>query len=78
MVIKRTTIKGLAFDLLIEEVNERTSAGGLICYMASVYRVEKGTGAKQLIRRSRLPGAADEMRRQYERDGLQALRRLAA
>lgn len=78
MAIKRTTIRGLAFDLLIEEVNERTSAGGLICYLASVYRVEKATGARTLIRRSRLPGAADEMRREYKRDGIQALRRLAA
>ncbi|MGX5722826.1 hypothetical protein [Shinella zoogloeoides] len=77
MAIKTTTIKGLAFDLLIEEVNERTKAGGLICYLASIYRVEKGTGAKQLIRRSRLVGAADEMRREYERDGIRALRRAA-
>ncbi|MQB34726.1 hypothetical protein [Rhizobium rhizogenes] len=77
MAITTTLIPGLTFNLLIEEVNERAPCGGLICYLASIYRVEKATSVRHLVRRSRLPGAADDMKRAIQRDGIQAFRRLA-
>ena len=77
MAITTTLIPGLTFNLLIEEVNERAPCGGLICYLASIYRVEKATSVRHLVRRSRLPGAADSMKREIQRDGIQAFRRLA-
>ncbi|UWM76053.1 hypothetical protein N1937_02040 [Rhizobium sp. WSM4643] len=76
MQIIVTTFPGLTFDLLVEEVNHRDPAGRLLCYLASIYRQEKGTVARHLIRRSRLPGSADAMRHELQRDGIQAFRRL--
>lgn len=71
-----TTIPGLTFDLLVEEINHRDNSGGLLCYMARVYKRDKATGAMQLLRRSRLPGSAAELKKEYQRDGIQAFRRL--
>lgn len=76
MEIKTTTIPGLTFSAMVEEVNHRDSFGGLICYIATLYRVDMKTSARHLIRRSRIPGAAAEMKREFERDGIQAFRRL--
>lgn len=75
MKISTTIIPGLAFDLLIEEVNHRDAGGRLLCYLASIYRQNKGTSVRHLVRRSRVPGAADVMRREIERDGIQSFRR---
>ncbi len=76
MEIKTTTIPGLTFSVQVEEVNYRDSVGGLICYMATLYRIDMKTSARHLIRRSRIPGAAAEMKKEFERDGIQAFRRL--
>ncbi|MGO6833404.1 hypothetical protein ACCS37_32260 [Rhizobium ruizarguesonis] len=76
MHIKRTTISGLTFNLIVEEVNHQDTSGGLICYLASLYKIDPKTSAQHLIRRSRIPGAADAMRREYQRDGIRGFRRL--
>ncbi len=77
MTVKTTLIPGLTFNLLIEEVNERAPCGGLLCYVASIYAVEKATSVRRLVGKSRLPGAADEMKREIQRDGIQAFRRFS-
>jgi hypothetical protein len=77
MAVKTTLIPGLTFNLLIEEVNERAPCGSLLCYVASIYRIEKTTSVRRLIGKSRLPGAAEEMKREIQRDGIQAFRRFA-
>ncbi|WP_065092284.1 MULTISPECIES: hypothetical protein [unclassified Rhizobium] len=76
MEIKRTTIPGLTFAVEVEEVNHRDHTGGLICYLASLYRLDPKTKARHLVRRSRIPGAADDMRREFRHGGIQAFRRL--
>lgn len=76
MEVKTTTIPGLTFNVQIEEVNHRDRLGGLICYLATLYRLDRKTATRHMIRRSRVPGTADAMRREFERDGIQAFRRL--
>lgn len=76
MEIKRTTIPGLTFSIIVEEVNQRDPVGGLICYVALVYKVDPKTSTRHLLRRSRIPGAADQLRREFQRDGLRAFHRL--
>jgi hypothetical protein len=78
MQVNTTTIPGLTFAIQIEEVNHRDSLGRLICYLASLYRLDPKTSARHLVRRSRIPGAADDMKREFQRDGIQAFRRLEA
>jgi hypothetical protein len=75
VAITSTTFQGLTFNLLVEEFADRDTAGRLNGYLASIYRIEKGTSVRRLIRRSRLPGAAAEMKKQFDRDGIQAFRR---
>lgn len=77
MGITITVIQGLTFNLVIEEVNERDPRGHVICYLASIYKQDRATCAWRLLRRSRLPGAAAEMTREIQRDGIRAFRRLA-
>lgn len=73
---KRTTIiKGLSFNVLIEEVHQTDGKGGLICYVASIYLQEHGTDEKRLVRRSRIVGAADDLRREIKRDGIRVFDR---
>lgn len=78
MEIKRTTIPGLTFSVVVEEVNDRDALGRLICYVAYLYRLDPKTQVRHLVRRSRIPGAADDMRQEFKRDGIQAFRRLEA
>lgn len=75
MAIRTTVFRGLAYNVLIEEFHDRDAAGHLNGYVASIY-VETAS-ARHLIRRSRLPGAAEHLRREIERDGIQAFRRFA-
>ncbi|MBD9640903.1 hypothetical protein IB277_31885 [Ensifer sp. ENS07] len=77
MAITSTTFQGVTFNLLVEEFADRDAAGRLNAYLASTYKIEKGTSARLLIRRSRLPGAAAAMRDEIERDGIQAFRRFS-
>lgn len=78
MQIKTTTIPGLTFAVEIEEVNHRDPLGGLICYLASLYRLDPKTRARHLVRRSRIPGSASDMKREFQRDGIRAFRCLEA
>lgn len=78
MQIRTTTIPGLTFSVQVEEVNHRDQFGGLICYLASIYRIDHKTSARSLLRRSRVPGTADVMKREFERDGIRAFRRFEA
>ncbi|TAV12597.1 hypothetical protein ELI37_19870 [Rhizobium leguminosarum] len=66
----------MTFTILIEELDERGPAGDLICYIASVYRLPDTVGDKQLLFRSRIPGAATTLRNEIARDGLRAFDRL--
>lgn len=75
MQVKTTTIPGLAYSVQVEEVNHLDPMGGLICYLASLYRVDPKTSVRTLLKRSRIPGAASDMRREFQRDGIQAFRR---
>ncbi|TCQ07670.1 hypothetical protein C8J34_104131 [Rhizobium sp. PP-F2F-G36] len=75
MTTKLTTIPGLTFDLIIEEVNVRSLNGGLICYFATIYKKDRDSSIRRLIRRSRLPGAAADMTREIQQDGIRAFRR---
>lgn len=76
MTITTTQFRGLTFTILVEEFHDRSPDGKLIGYLASIYTQDKATAMRRLIRRSRLPGAASEMKRQIERDGIRAFRRL--
>ncbi|MFK3777272.1 hypothetical protein [Agrobacterium sp. NPDC089420] len=75
MQVKTTTIPGLIFAVQVEEVNHLDPVGGLICYLASLYRIDPKTSARTLLKRSRIPGAAADMKREFQRDGIQAFRR---
>ncbi|PZM10183.1 hypothetical protein CPY51_23780 [Rhizobium tubonense] len=72
-----TKIRGLTVNVEVVEVEHRDQNGGLLCYIASIYIQQHGSAEKQLIRRSRLPGAAVEMRKAIQRDGIRAFDRIA-
>jgi hypothetical protein len=78
MQVFTTTIPGLTFSVQVEEINHRDQFGGLICYLASLYRLDPKTSSRHLVRRSRIPGAAADMRREFRQGGIQAFRRLEA
>lgn len=68
--IKTTIIRGLTFDVLIEEVHDQDGHGALLCYLASIYIRPKGSDQKRLVKRSRLPGAADLLRKEIKEKGI--------
>jgi len=70
MQTKTTLVKGLTFDILIEEIQHQDKNGGQICYLASIYVVFKGATTKRLVRRSRIVGAAEELTKEIRRDGI--------
>ena len=72
---KTTVIKGLSFNILVEEVQHIDGKGGLICYVASIYLQEHGAIEKRLVRRSRIVGAAADLKQQIKRDGIQVFDR---
>ena len=72
---KTTLLKGLSFNLLVEEVHHTDPKGGLLCYVASIYLQEHGATDKRLVGRSRIVGAAAELKRQIGRDGIQVFDR---
>lgn len=73
---KITEIRGLTVNTIIEEVHHEHATGGLICYFASIYIQPHGSAEKKLVRKSRLPGAAAELRREIQRNGIRAFGRL--
>ncbi|MEQ9068466.1 MAG: hypothetical protein RLO18_17145 [Gimesia chilikensis] len=77
MTIRITRIKGLHVDIIIEEFEDRDTAGHLNAYFAAIYKQAKDSPNKTPIGRSRIPNAASEIRREIKSGGLQAFRRLA-
>jgi len=73
-----TRIKGLTVNIIIEETHHQHEKGGLICYVASIYVQPHGSKEKKLVRKSRLPGAAAQLRLEIQRDGIQAFDRIKA
>lgn len=71
-----TRIRGLTVNIIIEEVHHEHATGGLICYFASIYIQPHGSEERRLVRRSRVPGAAEELRKEIQKDGLRAFDRL--
>ncbi|MGO6935872.1 hypothetical protein ACCS97_29530 [Rhizobium ruizarguesonis] len=76
MTTTKTRFQGLTFNILVEEFHDKSADGRLIGYLASIYTQDKVSAERRLIRRSRLPGAATEMKLAIEREGIQAFRRL--
>lgn len=77
MAITTTVFKGLKFNIVVEEFHEMDARGHLLGYLASTYKQDKVTSVQHLLHRSRLPGAAEAMKREIQRDGLQSFRRFA-
>lgn len=73
-----TKIRGLTVNIEVVEVEHRDQLGGLIWYHAAIYIQHRGSTERQLVRRSRLPGAAAELRREIQRDGIRAFHRIGA
>ncbi len=78
MYHRTTKIRGLTVNIIIEEVHHEHVKGGLICYIPSIYVQPHGSAEKRLVRRSRLPGAAQELKREIQKDGLRAFDRFGA
>jgi len=76
MKTKTTTFKGLTFDIVVEEAQQADQDGGRLWYLAAVY-VRDRSGAKTLVRKSRLPGAAEELAAMVRRDGLRVFDRFS-
>ncbi|WP_332302533.1 hypothetical protein [Rhizobium sp. GR12] len=75
MIVTTTRIRALTFTVLIEEATSAAPDGQSLFYLASVYKLTDD-GSKQLLRRSRLPGAALTLKIELQRDGLRAFDRL--
>ncbi|SSC64529.1 hypothetical protein [Ciceribacter selenitireducens] len=73
-----TKIKGLTVNVEIVEVSQADKNGGILCYVAAIYIQAHGSAEKRLVRKSRLPGAAAELKREIQRDGLRAFYKLTA
>ena len=75
MKLKVSVVRGLAYDIIIEELDERDERGAILFYVASIYWRSQITASKNLIRRSRLPGIGAIIIRELQHDGIRALRR---
>lgn len=73
-----TKIRGLTVNVEVLEVHDQDANGGTIWYYAAFYVQVHGRAGKRLMRRSRLPGAAAELKKEIAKNGLQAFRRLIA
>lgn len=71
-----TRIRGLTVNIEVVEVCQTDANGGTIWYHAAIYIQAHGSTEKRLVRRSRLPGAAAELRREIQRDGIRAFDRI--
>jgi hypothetical protein len=71
-----TKIRGLTVNIEIIEVSHKDLHGGTIWYHAAIWVQRHGSVEKTLVRKSRLPGAAAELRKEIQRDGLRAFDRL--
>nr|WP_316654113.1 hypothetical protein [uncultured Gellertiella sp.] len=75
MEIKTITFRGLTFDILVEEAKSHDAQGGRLWYLAAIYVRERGKQEAQLVRKTRLPGAADELAASIRKDGLRVFDR---
>lgn len=71
-----TKIKGITVNIIIEETHHQHEKAGLICYIAAIYIQKHGSAEKRLVRKSRLPGAADTIRQEIQRKGIRAFDRI--
>lgn len=78
METKTTTIKGLAIDVVVVEIMQTDAAGAVLWYVATISIRERRTGIKKHVRRTRVPGSAQELARAVQRLGVRALDHLAA
>lgn len=78
MKTKTKTFRGLTFDILVEEAEAMDASGGRLWYLAAVYVREHGQQQRHLVRKSRLPGAAEELAAAIRRDGLRVFDRVKA
>ncbi|MGO7637597.1 hypothetical protein [Rhizobium leguminosarum] len=72
MQTKTTTIRGLAFDVVVIETSHQDERGVLF-YSAQVLVRERKTGAQRLLRRTRIPGSGQHLARDVQRLGVRAL-----
>ncbi|RVO61800.1 hypothetical protein [Sinorhizobium meliloti] len=72
METKTTTIRGLAFDVVVIETSHQDERGVLF-YSAQVLIRERKTGALRLVRRTRVPGSGKVLARDVQRLGVRAL-----
>lgn len=73
-----TKIQGLTVNVEVVEVCQTDQNGGILCYVAAIYIQNQGSAEKKLVRKSRLPGTAAELRKAIQKDGLQAFRKITA
>ena len=73
---KTTVFRGLTFDILVEEAQSVDGQGVILWYLAAVYLRDR-SGVRHLVRKSRLPGAADELAALVRRDGLRVFDRIS-
>jgi hypothetical protein len=78
MKIKTSTFRGLTFDIVVDEAQTVDAQGGRIWYTAAVYLKPKGQQERHLVRKSRLPGVADELAAEIRRDGIRVFDRFSA
>lgn len=71
-----TTIRGIAFDVLVTETTHR-DARGVFFYLAVIAIRSRKTGIEKVARRSRIPGTGKAFARDVERLGVRALNALA-
>lgn len=71
-----TKIKGLTVNIEVMEVHQQDATGGTIWYYAAIYVQPHGSAEKRLVRKSRLPGAAAELKKEIQRDGIRAFDRI--
>jgi len=76
METKTTVFRGLTFDILVEEAQSVDAQGAHLWYLAAVYLRDR-SGVRHLVRKSRLPGAADELAALVRRDGLRVFDRIS-
>ncbi|RKD55736.1 hypothetical protein [Rhizobium sp. WW_1] len=72
-----TKIRGLTVNIEVVEVCQTDAQGGILWYHAAIWIQERGSAEKTLVRKSRLPGAAAELRKEIQRDGIRAFDRLS-
>jgi hypothetical protein len=73
-----TRIKGITVNIEVVEVHQQDTQGGTLWYYAAIYVQAHGSEERKLVRKSRLPGTAAELRKAIQKDGLQAFRNITA